>query len=107
MAPEPVEVTSSSRPPLDERTRTLLDELVAPIPLGRVFPEVEFATVEPGPTVLVRLPDTGSIPPAVADALNALAAACLEEYGYGVEVIPDDRDDVYAALDLIRRHVDR
>jgi hypothetical protein len=68
---------------------------------------VEFATVEPGPVVLVRLPDTANFPPAVREALDDLARACHEAYGYGVEVIADDRDDVYAALDLIRRHVDR
>lgn len=101
-------MTSSSRPPeLDDRTRSLLADLVAPIPVERAFPEVEFARAEPGPTILVRLPDTGTIPPAVREALDDLARACHEAYGYGVEVIPDDRDDVYAALDLIRRHVDR
>jgi hypothetical protein len=68
---------------------------------------VEFVAVAPEDSVRVRLPDTATIPPPVLAAIEQLATACREEYGYGVEVIPDDRDDVYAALDLIRRHVDR
>jgi len=102
-------VSSSSRPPVDERA---LAELVAPVPLARAFPElaarepVEFAVREREDAVRVRLPDTASIPPAVLQALDALATACREAYGLGVEVIADDRDDARAALDVLRRCLD-
>lgn len=86
---------------------TTLGELLAPVPIARAFPDgVEFVPAEPA-VVVVRVPDTRALTPALIAVLGDLAAAVREAYGGGVDVIDDDRAEVYAALDTIRRHVDR
>jgi len=90
---------------MDERTRALLDEVVGRAVPARQAP-VEFAVVPPEPAVrVVGIPDTTSIPPAVMRCLDALALACRDAYGMGVEVEgPGGRETVLDALETIRRY---
>lgn len=74
------------------------------------FPErgpIEFATAPPEPAVrIVGLPDPGHLPAAVSGALNALAQACRDAYGLGVEVEPvGDREAAQLAVETIRRYL--
>lgn len=66
--------------------------------------EVEFAPAEPTIRV-VALPNPGQLPAPVAEALTALAQACRDTYGMGVEVEGETgREVAREALDTLRRY---
>jgi hypothetical protein len=68
---------------------------------------VEFTIAPPEPAVrVVGIPETTAIPPAVMRCLDALACACRDAYGLGVEVEGGgEREAALLALEMLRRYL--
>lgn len=100
-------VPGGKLPAPDERTRSLLADLVAPVPVERAFPEVEFAVAPVEPVVrVVGIPDTVQLPGDVLEALEHLARVCRTAYGMGVEVeAAGEREAAQLAVETLRRYL--